>query len=684
MLGLTALSVFLSCSLHAQGLKDGFYLDDKLQDFQYPTHPIPFGTGGLQPKDIDTSFSVTHYDLWLDLEKPLRVQTASQKVHSIAGRVRMEIVVQQNQLDSIVLNAVAMGIRSATITRFGSDITSECLVHYNSNSEISIVRDGGFQRADALAVTLEYDILSTFYGLHVYSYYDAERALLPFPIAFTFSQPENARYWYPCLDSPHNKATYTIVVTVPKEFTVVCSGTKFAEKTINDSTIQSEWRLGVLTPTYLTSVNASIYSQDDQQATSIDGRTIPIRNYHWETDRTDTAFHAMNALKNIPKMFEALEPVFGVYPYEAYGHVTIAPVQFGGMEHMMMSSINREWLRGKAEHGYAHELAHHWSGNAVTCATWADLWLNEGGATWAEAIWRNYNEGVGGYYGQMSRRRDRYMRNPKSEPAIYNIDMSQLFNEAITYCKAAWVYHMASKSVGDSVFAASLQGYYKHYNGKSVQTKDFVEWLNSTISNPPIPWNTFFEQWLTFRGHPKYTFSYEGSLDANITAPTRTFRIEQYNISDSDNRLFTMPLRLAFKVNNVYVDTVIVMNQASLTINSALFAKCTDVIINPFQEVLCEHEIQSVALGVDDEGNKIIPLQLLSKQPTERGNDVEFGLQHDVFTLEVFSVNGVKVASINPNHTQTVHVSTNQFLAGAYVAVAYSPRGVQSIPFIVQ
>ena len=429
-LGLVLTALSTPAQVRAQGLKDGFFLDSKLHDSQYPTHPIPFGIGGFATKPIDTSFKVTHYDIFLDLDKPLRAKSESERVNGVNGTVSLEAVVLKNKLDVVRLNAVQMSIRSIRILLFDTDITSECRVEIVDNSFFEISRPNGFTRADVLKIDIDYTIESTFYGLHVYSYLDAQKISLPHPIAFTFSQPNNARYWYPSLDLPYNKATYIFSVQVPKEFTVVCSGKPLLQDAINDSVSFEQWYLDVPTPSYLTSINASIYVNDNQTAYSIDGDTIPILNYHWEIDRADTLFNALNALNNIPNMFTALEETFGAYPYDSYGHVTISPIQFGGMEHMMMCSINREWLKGRVEFGYAHELAHHWSGNAVTCATWADLWLNEGGASWAEAVWRRSTEGLFGYNSQMFRRRDSYMKKASTEPAIYDIDFSILFKRS--------------------------------------------------------------------------------------------------------------------------------------------------------------------------------------------------------------------------------------------------------------
>ena len=243
---------------------------------------------------------------------------------------------------------------------------------------------------------------------------------------------------------------------------------------------------------------------------------------------------------------------------------------------------------------------------------------------------------------------------------------------------------MASKLVGDSVFSASLKEYYKHYNGKFVQTQDFVNWLSNTIPNPPVAWNVFFEQWLNYRGHPKYTLLYDGELVPTNGVGSKEFTLVQRNISEFDDRIFEMPLRLRFVINGTEVDTVVHMDSPSKKITSALFAQCTSVAIDPLLDVLCESSVERITSVADGKIHHT-PFQLLGSMPKQVGSELEFVLPEHAQAITVYTIAGISQQSVDGIQDQTiVRLPSTSYAPGMYVAAVRTLVGVQMVSFILQ
>jgi aminopeptidase N len=295
--------------------------------------------------------------------------------------------------------------------------------------------------------------------------------------------------------------------------------------------------------------------------------------------------------------FESLEEKFGPYPYKTYGHVTVSPIDFGGMEHQTMSTINRFWLRGTAELGYVHELGHQWIGDYVTCATWADIWLNEGGASFSEALYGEYVKGKESYAKVLRNKRDRYMRRGLAEPPVYNIPLAMIFNEATTYNKSSWVYHMMRRMVGDSLFFPTLRSYMAKYAHGSAQTYQFKQHFVENIPNPPVSWDVFFDQWLVQAGHPRFfALVSNPSAPSGATVPV-TIKISQEQLQVIPT-VFEVPLTLRVQWGSRWYDTTIVMKTPTVEVkyefpNDGSTLSFPDPaspasLIDPEESLLCE------------------------------------------------------------------------------------------------
>ena len=171
------------------------------------------------------------------------------------------------------------------------------------------------------------------------------------------------------------------------------------------------------------------------------------------------AYDAKNSLLLNPDMLKLFSELFIEFPYDSYGIVAIEPVWYGGMEQPNMVTINRVWLKGIAEIGLAHEVAHQWIGNLITCATWQDIWINEGGASWCEALWLEHrNDDPYSYRFLISNHARHYLNNKIAHYVTpYGISTDSVFiHGVVIYSKAGFIYNMLHYYFGREIGRAHV------------------------------------------------------------------------------------------------------------------------------------------------------------------------------------------------------------------------------------
>jgi hypothetical protein len=268
------------------------------------------------------------------------------------------------------------------------------------------------------------------------------------PILSTLSEPNGAPSWWPTKDDPADKADSAQVrITVPLGFTATSNGTLEVVDTLGTQ-LTWRWRERHPIATYLLCMTVTNFVAIHDQYMGLDGSPMPVVHYVWPE-------HLANATEDfnvtVP-MIGFFASRFGEYPFldEKYGHSIFT--WGGAMEHQCNTSYGQVLIRGDHAYDYivAHELAHQWYGDQVTCAAWEDIWLNEGFATYAEALWKEH---LGGHAALVQHMTTRCFVTDPSGP-IY--DPPSTFNANTVYRKGAWLLHMLRGQVGDSAFLPLL------------------------------------------------------------------------------------------------------------------------------------------------------------------------------------------------------------------------------------
>jgi aminopeptidase N len=335
------------------------------------------------------------------------------------------------------------------------------------------------------------------------------------PSATTLSEPFDSYAWWPCVDDVKDKATMEMHLTVPAGMTGASNGTLTGVRTNADGTLTYDWREDYPLSNYLISANVTNYSTFGDLYHALDGVTdMPIDYFVYPEGLSNASV----TVSRVPDMIGFFAGLVGEYPFlrEKYGMVAFP--WGGGMEHQTLTSMGDAYLGGSVNDYdgiYSHELAHMWWGDDVTCETWNDIWLNEGFATYFEALWLARRYGMD--EGEIMRRYyddGRYAGALKG--SVYRKSGNQPFADTgAVYDKGAWVLHMLKPVVGEGPFYRALRAYRAAHALGNASTSDLRAAFEAEYGHP-LDW--FFDQWVYTPFRPIYHLSTTlGSGQATVT-----------------------------------------------------------------------------------------------------------------------------------------------------------------------
>jgi aminopeptidase N len=369
-------------------------------------------------------------------------------------------------------------------------------------------------------------------------------------LIWSLSEPYGAHTWWPCKDQPADKAdSVTIRYTVPSGLTTASNGTQLSA-TDNGIQAVTRWRESHPIATYLVSIASYPYTHtvDWYRPAPSDSMRIDFFNY------PETAGGVAAVQGKVKTMIGAYAARFGPYPFqdEKYGH---AQFQFsGGMEHQTCTSIG-----AFAEFIVAHELGHQWWGDLVTCRDFHHIWLNEGFATYMEAIWAESQGGPAAYHADLA------FNKYYGPGTVYVPDAtneSRIFDSDLSYDKASWVLHMLRHVLGDATFfAAMLQ--YRATNAYGTATTETFRAACEAVSGRDL--GKYFQQWVYGERYPVYRATWtshagSGGFDVALTLEQRqgwqlfTMPVDVRITTNAGPRDFTVPDSLASQSFTLHVD----------------------------------------------------------------------------------------------------------------------------------
>jgi aminopeptidase N len=515
-------------------------------------------------------------------------------------------------------------------------------------------------------------------------------------LAYTMSEPRDARKWVPCNDNPYDKALVEMSVKLPKGFNASSNGFLSKIDTLKDSVyyhFSSKYEMA----TYLMVMNASKFTKETDSYTRITNPTekMPIEYYVWKDDwDSDTtnggAYNAKFSFRNVPKMIENFSKVFGEFPFEKYGMTAVQPFGFGGMEHQTLTTINRTWLRGYYETGIAHELAHQWLGDMITCATWLDIWINEGGATWSEALWIESLNGKKAYYDYMQNVISKYLNNESlySIP-IYGVPINSIFVNPIyllEYNKASWVYFMLREQLGDEKFFFALHNLMKKYKYKSIETIDIIRSFKEDLPDSNFDFDTFFNQWIGSAGHPIIGIQSQ-IQDWGLGRSKVTLSLNQIQDYPSVPTAFITPIKINFFQDSTLVQSeVIQLNKKYQTFEFELKFKPDSIAIDQ-NYLLCQVSSNVVSVKNIENNDKI---HSIFPNPVLKGALCNISVKinsNDKTSILLYNTMGQLVKTIYDGNLQPTNYKitfpTNDLNSGTYYLLIKQNQQTQTYNFNV-
>jgi len=321
------------------------------------------------------------------------------------------------------------------------------------------------------------------------------------PVVSTLSEPWFSYTWWPVKEDSRDKATGDILITVPDELTVVSNGVLVDDDALSGGRRRYHWATHYPMSPYLFAFSATHYTSFDDTFV-FDQRSMPVEFFIYPG--SDTANNRNGWLRSLD-ILTTFSELYGLYPFidEKY-----AIYQFpwgGGMEHQ--TATGQGGLSAFSEPLTAHELSHQWWGDMVTCATWSDIWLNEGFATYSEALWFENRSGTpdpAALHDAMF-----YRRPSEFDDTVYVYDTSdvqRIFSKNYSYRKGSWVVHMLRGVVGDGTFFAILEAYRERFEYLAATTDDFRA-VAEEASGRDLSW--FFDEWIYGGGAPAYSYGWQ-------------------------------------------------------------------------------------------------------------------------------------------------------------------------------
>ena len=323
--------------------------------------------------------------------------------------------------------------------------------------------------------------------------------------------PHNyGRVWFPCNDNFTDKAKYTTIITTQSDKTAISSGELVDVQVDGESGKTTyRWELTQEVPTYLQSVAVGAYYHHHHVYHGV-SRDIPVDIYGYPTDSAKIA----GSFYRLDTTMRVYENLFGEYPWQRIGYVLV-DFSSGAMEHVGNISIGRTFVTngpGVYETLYYHELAHHWFGDLVTCATAEDMWLNEGWATYCETIWKEFVCGADAAWEYRHNAHYKVLTQTYVSDGYHPVSPFPVENtySSTVYDKGASVIHTLRNSLGDEVFFETMRAYlneYSYQNATSYQLRDFI------TQHTGIDMTAFFDSWVFTKGFPQFT------IDSAVVVP---------------------------------------------------------------------------------------------------------------------------------------------------------------------
>jgi len=583
-----------------------------------------------------------NFDLYNNFESPYPQTYVASETITFSIDTALNVIKLNAQNGSLLINSVSLSGLSFSHTQ----------------DTLSIILDRIYDPGEVVNVKIDY------------SHKNVEDAGVYVNGGFFFTdfEPEGARKCFPCYDHPADKATLDLTAKVPSNVLLGSNG-RLADSTKVADTIWYHWISRDPIATYLMVISAKKNWNLDivyWDRPSTPGDPMPIRFYY------NNGENPFQMEIKVPLMASWYSEHYGEHPFEKDGFVTLnSEFTWGGMENQSLTSLCAGcW----GESLLAHEFAHQWFGDMISPGTWADIWLNEGFATWSESLWWERDGGYAAYKNDVNNNANYYLSANPGWP-VYNPDWAintpnnnTLFNYAITYCKSACMLHLLRYSMGDDAFFQAIHDYgtdTAEFRYKNAVTEDFQAKLEAS-SGQELGW--FFESWVKMPNHPIYQNEYSISDMGNGTWNLNFLA----NQVQTNAGFFPIPIELTVNFIDGSDTTVRVMNSENQQFFWFNFdKKPTSMLFDKNNEIVLKEA--TLFVGIDEQhiGTNSFKLGQNYPNPVKSGTTISFSIpETSNVVLAVYDLTGKKLMNlVNGRQEKGTHVMNfdlNRVQSGIY------------------
>ncbi len=532
---------------------------------------ILFATSLFQIVSAQTAKQDFNRKRTFDVQHYLIRTSFDHKTKTIFGETIITLKPLKIAFQTVELDAANLNFESVKLDPNGKDLS------FKTETEKVIIDLGQqYTPKDSIKIRLKYSAKPQ-KGVYFVNAASENGSITRDAQIWTQGEPEEAHYWFPSYDFPDDKATSEQFITVESDETAISNGELLETLQNSDGTKTFHFKMNVPHSTYLTSFIIGKYAKSSDLY-----KNIPLGIYVYPGKE----YLFKSAFGNTKEMMRIYEELIGIdFPYNKYDQTIVAQFQFGGMENITATTYSDteiffgDFNKNVVEDVVSHELAHSWFGNLVTCRNWAELWLNEGFATFMEAAYREKMYG-----------RDEYLRKIKDDALEYFAGESRmqpkhgLFNQfarpddsifdVVAYQKGGAVIHTLRETVGEKVFWKALRVYLNKHKFANVETPDLQRVFEET-SKKDLKW--FFNQWVYGIGYPKLEYKYQ----YNAKTKMLTLKVNQkQKTEDSTIRAFILPLEIEITTVQGIIKEKIAINKREEIFSIKLQAPPTKVVFD--------------------------------------------------------------------------------------------------------
>jgi len=554
---------------------------------------------------------------------------------SILGEISSSFVANEN-MDEMIFD-LSDNMTVTEIIKLSNNIELSFL-HQNDSLFIDLDQTILEGEMDSVKVSYYGNPVSSGFGSYEVSEHNGS------PIMWTLSEPYGAKGWWPCKQSLDDKIdSIDVFITTPildpngDEYVSVSNGLEKNQQYIGENkTTHFQHKYPI--PAYLIAIaitNYEVYSHTVQN----NGNPFEIVNYVYP----ESVEYATNNTEITVDIMNLFSELFEEYPFsnEKYGHA-----QFGwggGMEHTTVS-----FMGNFSSSLIAHELAHQWFGNKITCGSWKDIWLNEGFATYLSGLVVENFETENSFTSWKQSRINSITSQPSGSVYISNNDttVARVFSSRLSYSKGAMVLHMLRKKLGDEPFFQSLRDYLSDEDlsysyAKTDDLKSIIE--ESTAEDI----TEFFNDWIYGEGYPSYQINWSHNSQGNLN-----LEVSQSQ-SHSSVDFFEGPITLKL-IGSENQESLInfILTQDDQFFSFPVSFDVESIEFDPFNDIISKNNLVTLGLNTDLIHEKV------SIYPIPASNEFRIIKPENLVINQIiiYNVNGQKILKIP--YSDTIKIST--------------------------